>query len=71
MKQSCRLQNSTKHAPGGVLCKSECVGIFSIVDSVFFCLFLFHRHLEYGKVVLVWLAFKPFVLVADPGLIKV
>ncbi|XP_020609158.1 cholesterol 24-hydroxylase-like [Orbicella faveolata] len=27
-------------------------------------------HLEYGKVVLVWLAFKPFVLVADPGLIK-
>ena len=33
--------------------------------------FVLHRHLEYGKVVVVWLAFKPFVVVADPEVIKV
>ena len=31
----------------------------------------FYRHLEYGKVVLVWLAYMPFVLVGDPEAVKV
>lgn len=32
---------------------------------------VFYRHLEYGKVVLIWLAHMPFVLVADPEAVKV
>jgi len=28
------------------------------------------RHLEYGKVVLIWLAHMPFVLVGDPEAVK-
>ena len=30
-----------------------------------------HRHLEYGKVVVVWIAHLPFVLVGDPETVKV
>lgn len=32
---------------------------------------VFHRHLEYGKVVLLWIAHIPFVLIADPETVKV
>ena len=32
---------------------------------------VFYRHLEYGNIVLIWLAHMPFILIGDPETVKV